>query len=54
MNAGEQLGAKPDRRDLLLIYGAALLRSTATGVISVLLGVYLARAGSVDVAALGW
>jgi len=34
------------RRDLLLIYGAALLRSTATGMISVLLGVYLARQGT--------
>jgi MFS family permease len=34
------------RRDLFLIYGAALLRSTATGMISVLLGVYLARQGA--------
>ena len=34
-----------DRRDLLLIYAAAFLRSAGVGVMGVLLGVYLARAG---------
>jgi predicted MFS family arabinose efflux permease len=45
MNAGEQRGAQTDRRDLLLIYAAAFLRSSGVGVMGVLLGVYLARAG---------
>ncbi len=34
-----------DRRDLLLIYAAAFLRSAGVGMMGVLLGVYLARAG---------
>ncbi len=34
-----------DRRDLTLIYGAAFLRSAGVGMMGVLLGVHLARAG---------
>ncbi len=34
-----------DRRDLVLIYAAAFLRSAGVGTMGVLLGVYLARAG---------
>ena len=42
---GNEMAHMSDRRDLPLIYAAAFLRSAGVGMMGVLLGVYLARAG---------
>jgi MFS family permease len=45
MMVGDEVVQANDRRNLLLIYAAAFLRSAGVGMMGVLLGVYLAHAG---------